>query len=152
MSKKGCDIRRQWCIDGKCISQEGLTADNVENPVFFPPNLEISVALGIYQVLKDIGPAPQISRKEASCMDGVVHGDAYVSRTRRGNDSPGIVNQEDGLERKTGFCLCMRQRQTKIEVLTASSIQTRWESLSSFVLCDKSGIYLFRLIALVHFE
>lgn len=79
----GCDIGRQWCIDGRCISQEGLKADNVENPVFFPPNLEISVALGIYQVQKDIGPAPQISRKEASCMDGVVHGDAYVSRTRR---------------------------------------------------------------------
>lgn len=79
----GCDIGRQWCIAGKCISQEGLKADNVENLVFFPPNLEISVALGIYQVLKDIGPAPQISRKEASCMDAVVHGDAYVSRTRR---------------------------------------------------------------------
>lgn len=39
-------------------------------------------------------PAPQISRKEGSCMDGVAWrggGDAYVSRTRRrvGNDSPG---------------------------------------------------------------
>lgn len=51
----------------------------------------------------------------------------------------GLKNQEDGLERKTGFCLCMRQRQTKIEVLTASSIQTRWERLSSFALWDKRG-------------
>lgn len=54
--------------------------------------------------------------------------------------------------RKTGFGLCMRQRQTKIEVLTVFSTQTRWESLSSFVSGDKSRIYLFRLIALVHFE
>lgn len=52
----------------------------------------------------------------------------------RENSSPGTENHEDGLERKTGFCLCMRHRRTKIEVLTASSIQTRWERLSSFAL------------------
>lgn len=69
-----------------------------------------------------------------------------------GNDSLGTANQEDGLERKTGFGRLMRQKQTKIEGLTASSIQTWWESLSSFVLRDKSGIYLFRLIALAHFD
>lgn len=114
-----------------------LKTDNAEIPVFFPPNLEISAVLGIYQVLKDIGPARQISRKEGSRMKSAA-GDASVSRTRREKDSPGIVNQEDGSERKTGFCPCMRQRQTKIEVLTASSIQTQWESLSSFVLWDKS--------------
>lgn len=114
-----------------------LKTDNAEIPVSFPPNLEISAALGIYQVLKDIGPALQISRKEGSRMDSAA-GDANVSRTRREKDSPGIVNQEDGSERKTGFCPCMRQRRTKIEVLTASSIQTQWESLSSFVLWDKS--------------
>lgn len=33
-----------------------LKTDNAEIPVSFPPNLEISAALGIYQVLKDIGP------------------------------------------------------------------------------------------------
>lgn len=66
-------------------------------------------------------------------MDGVVGTHTHLTHME-GNDSPGIENQEDGLERKTGFCLCMRQRQTKIEVLTASSIQTRWERLSSFAL------------------
>lgn len=65
-------------------------------------------------------------------MDGVA---GHIRLTHmEGNDSPGIENQEDGLERKTGFCLCMRQRKTKIEVLTASSIQTWWERLSSFAL------------------
>lgn len=44
-----------------------------------------------------------------------------------GNGSPGIENQEDGFERKTGFSLSMRLKQTKIEVLTASSMQTWWE-------------------------
>ena len=66
-----------------------------------------------------------------------------------GNGSPGIENQEDGFERKTGFSLCLRLKQTKIEVLTASSMQTWWERLSSFALRDKGGIYLFRLM---HFE
>lgn len=65
-------------------------------------------------------------------MDGVA---GHIRLTHmEGNGSPGTANHEDGLERKTGFCLCMRHRQTKIEVLTASSIQTRWERLSSFAL------------------
>lgn len=83
-------------------------------------------------------------------MDGVV-GCLPLTHTE-GNNSPGTENQEDGSERKTGFCLRMRRGRTKIEVLTASSIQTRWERLSSFALGDKRGIYLFRLMAVAHFE
>lgn len=60
----------------------------MENPVFFPPNLEISAALGIYQLLKDIGPAPKISRKEGSCMDGVAERTHLTHMG--GNDSLGI--------------------------------------------------------------
>lgn len=70
----------------------------MENPVFSPPNLEVSAALGIYQLLKDIGPAPKISRKEGSRMDGV------AGRTRlthvEGSSSPRTENQEDGLREK----------------------------------------------------
>lgn len=81
----------------------------MENPVFFVPNLEI--VLPIYQLLKDIGPVQEISRKEGSCMDGVA---GYIRLTHtEGNDSPGNENQEDGSERKTGFCLCMRQNQNR---------------------------------------
>lgn len=59
----------------------------MENPVFFPPNLNISAALGIYQLLKDTGPVPKISRKEGSCMDGVA---GHIRLTHmEGNDSPG---------------------------------------------------------------
>lgn len=137
MSKQthGCDTGRYGVetSNGKYISLTGLKADNLENPVFIPSNLEISAARRLYRLLKDIGPAAaEISRKGGSYMDGVA---GHIRLTHmEGNGSPGIENQEDGLERKTGFCLCMRRKQTKIEVLTASSIQTRWERLSSFAL------------------
>lgn len=129
------DMSGDGMSNGTYISQTGLKPDNVENPVFFLPNVEISATLRIYQLLKDIGPGAADKQER-----GIMYGWRGVAGTHtrlthtEGNDSPGIENQEDGLERKTGFCLCMRQRQTKIEVLTASSIQTRWERLSSFAL------------------
>lgn len=81
-----------WCVrsNGKDISQTGLKADNVENPIFFLPNLDISAALRIYQLLKDTGPVPKISRKEDHVW--MVWRDTYVSRTRKwlsGDRKPG---------------------------------------------------------------
>lgn len=46
-------------------------------------------------------------------MDGVAVHVLYVSHALEGNDSPGIENQEDGLETKTGFRLCMRQNKNR---------------------------------------
>lgn len=73
---------------------------NLENPVFFTPDVEMSATLGIYPLLKDVGPAPEISRKGGSCMDAVAgthtshaHGGKRLSRG-------GLKNQEDGSERK----------------------------------------------------
>lgn len=79
--------------------------------------------------------------------------EAYRSHATQRKRSPrGWMSGRTDRREKTGFCLRMRHRRTKIEVLTVSSTQARWESLSSFVSGDKSRIYLFRLIALAHFE
>lgn len=54
----------------------------MENPIFFPSNLDISAASRIYLLLKDIGPEPEISRKEDHVW--MVWWDTYVSRAQRG--------------------------------------------------------------------
>lgn len=44
----------------------------MENPVFFPPNLENFCGVGDLSTAERYRPsAPKISRKEGSCMDGV---------------------------------------------------------------------------------
>lgn len=58
-----------------------------------------------------------------------------------------------GPQRQKNRILSLYEGRTKIKVLTASSIPALVGGLIQFcVLRDKSGIYLFRLIALAHFE
>jgi len=72
--------------------------------------------------------------------------DEYVSRTRRRTTLPGIEKKPGGRIGEKNRIPPRREAEPRIEVLTASSTQTRWERLPSFALCDKRGIYLFRLI------